>query len=360
MNKRAPILILLAPALMAPAFLTLTACSKDAADQEPTPVALVTTTLAAKAGVADTVTAYGAAEFSPDGEHSLVAPVEAVVGQILAPAGTRVTAGQAVVALKASPASQIDLTKARADAEAAAKAYDRAQRLRAEGLDSDADVETARAASAAAAENAKSLMARNGGALVLRAPAAGVVESIALAPGDQAAQGAMVAKIGTLTALRVRLGLDPKDAATVKAGSAVRLSALAGGAELAAQVVSVDPRLDPQTRLASAIVQAPAGGFAPGQPLKGVIALRQDASATVVPRAAVLYDQEQPYVFVVQKSAAHRRDVKLGPQSDDQVAVAQGVGAGERVVIEGASALDDGMAVREGKAAAPAAADDGK
>ncbi len=354
MTKRAPLLFLLAPTLLG-----LAACAKEAADQEPTPVALVTTSLAAKASVDDTVTAYGAAEFSPDGEHSLVAPVEAVVGQILAPAGTRVTAGQAVVALKASPASQIDLTKARADAEAAAKAYDRAQRLRAEGLDSDADVETARAASSAAAESAKSLIARTGGALVLRATAAGVVESIALARGDQAAQGAMVAKIGTLTALRVRLGLDAKDAAAVKAGSAVRLSALAGGAELAAKVVSVDPRLDPQTRLASVIVAAPAGAFAPGQPIKGVIVLKQEPGATVIPRAAVLYDQEQPYVFVIEKAAAHRHDVKLGPQSDDQVAVAKGVGAGERVVVEGASALDDGMAVREGKAAAPAG-DDGK
>lgn len=347
MIKRAPLLALLAlPILVLP---ILAGCAKSEADKEPTPVALVTTAVVSTAQVADTVTAYGAAEFSPNGEHSLTAPVEAVVGKVLAPPGTRVAAGQAVVELQASPTSQLDLTKAKADADAAAKGYARAQRLRAEGLDSDADVETARSAAETAVQTAKSLSARAGTGLVLRAPAPGVVEQVALAVGDQAAQGAAVARIGTLTSLRVRLGLEPAAAAALRPGAEAQLSPTAGGQARAAKLVSVDPRLDAQTRLASAIVEAPAGAFAPGEPLKGVIALRQETS-TVIPRAALLYDQEQPYVFVVQKAAAHRRDVKLGADGGDRVAVTSGLQSGERIVVEGASALDDGMAVREGKA----------
>ncbi|HEY2661840.1 MAG TPA: efflux RND transporter periplasmic adaptor subunit [Caulobacteraceae bacterium] len=347
--KRASTLILM---------LLLAACSKAKDEPDAKPTALVTTAVAAKAAMADTVTAYGAAEFNPDSERTLAAPVEAVVAQILAPAGTRVSAGQAVVVLKQSPASQLDLNKAKADAATAADAYARAQRLRATGLDSDADVETARAASVAAVETAKSLSARSGAALTLRAPIGGVVETTALAPGDLAAQGAAVAKVGALGGLRVRLGVEAQEASAVKAGASVRLAPLAGGEGRVVTVVSVDPRQDPQTRLASVIVRAPAGAFAPGQPLKGVIVLREEAGATVIPRAAVLFDQEQPYVFVVQKSAAHRRDLKLGAEDDDKVAVTQGLNPGDRVVVEGASALDDGMAVREGKAAAPKADDD--
>ena len=345
MIRRAILLMFVAPAVVA-----LAACAKGDEDKEPTPVALVTTQPAATAPVGESVTAYGAAEFSPNGERSLVAPVEAVVSEILAPAGTRVAAGQPVVKLQASPTSQIDLIKARADADAAAKAYARAQRLRGAGLASDGDVEAAKAAADAAVANAKSLSARSSEGLVLRAPVAGVVEQLALAPGDQAAQGALVAKIGALGALRVRLGLEPRAAAEIRPGAQAALSALSGEAQVAAKVASVDPRLDPQTRQAAAYVVAPAGAFAPGEPLKGVIALGPAAAATVIPRAAVLYDQEQPYVFVVQKSAAHRRDVKLGPESGEAVAVAEGLKVGERIVVEGASALDEGMAVREGKA----------
>lgn len=339
-----PILLLALLALLA-------ACGKAKPDQDAAPTALVTTALAAQAGVADTATAYGAAEFNPDGERTLAAPVEAVVVQVLAPAGTRVGVGQAVLVLKQSATSQLDLNKAQADASAATAAYARAQRLRASGLDSDADVETARAASAAAEATAKSLAGRAGGALTLRSPIDGVVESVASAPGDQVAQGAAVAKVGALAGLRVRLGLEPRDAATVRAGATVRLSPLAGGAEQAAKVSAIDPRVDAQTRLASVLVAAAGGAFAPGEPLKGVILLRQEAAATVIPRAALLYDQEQPYVFVVVKSAAHRRNVALGADDGDKVAITQGLSSGERIVVDGASALDDNMAVREGKAA---------
>ena len=339
-------------------FLALAACSKGEADKDAAPTALVTTAVAASAPMAETFTAYGAAEFNPDAERTLAAPVEAVVSQVLAPPGTQVHAGQAVVVLKSSPASQIDLAKAKADAAAASAAYARAQRLQASGLDSDADVETAKAASIAAVETEKSLSGRSGAALTLKAPIDGVVESLALAPGDQAAQGAAVAKIGALGGLRVRLGAEPEQAAQVRPGAAVRLGPLSGGEVRSAKVVAVDPRLDAQTRLASVFVQAAPGAFSPGEPLQGDIVLRQSPAAITIPRAAVLYDQEQPYVFVVRKNAAHRRDIQLGAEDADRQAVSKGLAAGERVVVEGAAALDDGMAVREGKLASPKADDD--
>lgn len=342
--KRALILLLLATA----------ACSRQKADEEPTPTALVTTAPVQRASIDETVTAYGAAEVSPEGERTLAAPVEAVVGKVLAPAGTRVRAGQAIAVLTLSPTSRLDLAKARQDAAVADAAYARAQRLRQTGLDSDADVETARAAAAAADETARSLEGRAGAGLILRAPIAGVVESLAPAPGDVVAQGAAVAKVGSLQAVRIRLGLDPRAAGRIEPGATVRLSPLAGGDERTGQVASVDPQLDAQTRLASIVVRADSAGLSAGEPLEGVVVVRVHPQAVVVPRAALLYEGEQPYVFVADHGAAHRHDVKLGVSDDQQAEVLDGVTPGQRVVVEGAAALDDGMAVRE--AAAPAKA----
>ncbi|MDR3510456.1 MAG: efflux RND transporter periplasmic adaptor subunit [Caulobacteraceae bacterium] len=343
MMKRALILLLL----------TTAACARQKDDQQPAPTALVTTAQVQRASIDETVTAYGSAEIAPDGERTLTAPVEAVVTQVLAPAGTLVKAGQPVAVLRLSPTSALELSKARQDAVVAEAAYARAQRLRASGLDSDADVETARAAAAAATDAARSLEGRAGGALTLRAPLAGVVESLALAPGDVAAQGAAVAKVGSLGAVRIRLGVDPRAAGALSAGAAVRLSPLSGGGERAGTVAGVDPRLDAQTRLASVIVRAPSAGLSPGEPLKGVIVVRAHEGAVVAPRAALLYEGDQPYVFVAAGGAAHRHDVRLGVTDDQHAEILQGLAAGERVVVDGASALDDGMAVRE---AAPAKA----
>jgi multidrug efflux pump subunit AcrA (membrane-fusion protein) len=45
---------------------------------------------------------------------------------------------------------------------------------------------------------------------------------------------------------------------------------------------------------------------------------------------------------------AHRRDVVPGASDDQRVEVTSGLAVGDRIVVDGASALDDGMAVREG------------
>jgi RND family efflux transporter MFP subunit len=341
------LMLILAPLL-------LTACSPKAPSEDVKPTALVTTASVQRGGAEDVVTAYGAAEILPQGEHGLAAPIEAVVSSIAAPTGTSVRAGQPVVVLTASPATRVEADKVMHDADVADAAFARAQRLRTTGLDSDADVETARAAAASADEARRAMAARTGAALVLRAPITGVVETVSLSPGDLAGAGANVAKIGDTTALRARLGVDPGKIGQIQPGDLVRLSPAAGGAETTVSVTAVDPRADPQTRLASVTARLPAGqGFSPGAALRGVIVLHQRAGAILIPRAAVLYDQDQPYVFTVAGAAAHRSNVTLGAEQGDRVEVVKGIEGGARIVVAGAAALEDGMALREAPPASP-------
>ena len=340
--------------------LLLAACGRHPAeDEDAKPTALVTTAPVVAGAIADTITAYGAAEVTPQGERTLISPVEAVVASVPTAPGSQVRPGQAVVVLTLSPGSKLELGKTAHDAAVADAAYARAVRLRAAGLDSDADVETARAAAATTGEAARNLRDHAGAALTLRAPIGGVVESVALAPGDMAAAGAAVAKVGDATSVRIRLGVEPAAAAAVHVGDLVRLAPTAGGAERESRVIGVDARLDPQTKLASISVSAPAGsGLSPGQPVRATLVLRERSGALIAPRAALLYDGEQPYVFVISGNVAHRRPVKLGALDGDRVEIVQGVAAGDRVAVDGAAALEDGMSAREGKAGAAAAKDE--
>jgi membrane fusion protein (multidrug efflux system) len=55
-----------------------------------------------------------------------------------------------------------------------------------------------------------------------------------------------------------------------------------------------------------------------------------------VPRAAVLTDQQGPYIYVVNdKDIAEQRRVKLGQSTAETAGVAEGLKEGERVVTEG-------------------------
>jgi RND family efflux transporter MFP subunit len=344
-------------AALAAALVALAACSgkeDDADDAKAT--ATVKTAAVQAADVPETLTAYGTAEAAPSGEETLTAPVEAVVTGVRVSPGADIEAGQPLVDLKPSPATAAELIKAAADQEVATKALARAERLRASGLDSDADVEQARAAAATAAEAQRSLTARIGAAMTVRAQHKGVVEVLTATPGDLVAAGAALGKIGASGAVQVRLGLEPSDVAKIRPGQAVTLRAVGGGALASGTVSSVQSRIDPQTRLAGAIVEAH-GALTLGQAVQGDIVLHT-VHAPTAPKAAIVYDQDQPAVFVVSGGTAHRRVVALGPAQGDTVAVTAGLVPGDRIVTEGAASLDDGMAVGEAGAAKPADTDD--
>ena len=346
-------------AFAATALLALAACSaKEKGDDDAKATASVKTIAIQAADVPEILTTYGAAEVAIAGEQTLAAPMEAQVVAVRVQPGADVAAGQVLITLKPSPATASELTKAAADQDVADRAFARAQRLRASGLDSDAVLEKPRAADAAAVQARRSLAERVQAGMSLRAAQAGVVEALTATPGDLVAAGASLGKLGASGAVSVKLGLEPGDVRRVRVGDAVTRRAT-GGAEIGSgAVASVQSRVDPQTRLAGVVVTAHAG-LAVGQPIQGDIVIRS-VHALAVPKGALVYDQDQPCVFVIYGGAAHRKPVTLGPASGEMVAVVSGLTAGERVVVEGAAALDDGMAVAEGDAKPKGAADDAK
>lgn len=326
----------------------LSACSGGASDQSPEPIALVQMAKATNGTVADTIALYGTAEAGSNSERSLAATAEAMVASIAAPAGTAVKAGQVVVRLTPSPQSALDLAKATSDAKAADAAYARAQRLQTGGLAGDTEVETARAA-AEAADAALAAMGRRNGMLTLTAPVSGIVDAVLVRPGDLVAADAPVARIATGGASRAHFGIDPLLAAHIGAGSHIAIGAAAGEASITLPVAGVDRTVDPTTRLASVFADVPAGaGLAFGQPLRGDLMPAGGKAGIVIPYAAVQDDGGTPYVFVVTGGVAHRHEVKLGAQGGGNIIVLSGVAAGDEVVTQGGTALDDGMKVRTG------------
>lgn len=324
------------------------ACSgaSDTAEETTTPVALVKLAAVSAGGSAQQITVYGAAEPEPNGKMALVAPAEARVAAIEAPVGSRVAQGQVIAHLTASPATRADAAKAASDAAAANAALARAQRLRADGLGSDAEVETARAAATAANALQASFSTRTNG-LILRAPVAGTVDTVSVQVGDMLQPGAAVASVTRDGAMRARFGVDPDTARQVRPGMGLRIAGLSSRAPVTVKVESVSPVVDAQTKLASIFAHIPAGSeVASGETLSGTISLAAHGGAQSVPYGALLDDAGQAYVYVVAGDVAHRRDVETGSSSGSLITVTKGLKAGEQVVIEGGTAVEDGMKVR--------------
>lgn len=320
--------------------------AEDSADNATDPVALVKLAVVTQGGAGRQISVYGAAEPGAMGKMSLVAPAEAKVVAIAAPVGTHVAQGQVVVQLAASPVTRADSAKAASDAAAANAALARAQRLRADGLVSNAEVETARAAAISANAVRASFAARASG-LTLRASAAGVVDAVTVATGDMLQSGAAVASVTRVGDVRVRFGIDPDTARLVRPGMALRIGGDVARAPVAVPVESISSVVDPQTRLAAVFARMPANsGISAGQALTATIDSGDSGSALTIPYAALLDDAGQAYVFVVSTGVAHRRDVATEPSSGDRVTITKGLKSGDRVVVEGGTAVEDGMKVR--------------
>lgn len=341
------------PKLLAlPLFMIAASCGSTKPAEEAVaaePVALVKTALATLGSSSDTLQLYGVAEAGPGGERALATTSEATLVAILAPSGTSVGAGTAVVSLRPTPRVLGDLHKAASDLSVARAAYARALRLRADGLNSNAEVETSRGAvqSAQAA-----LQAASGGGATLRAPVAGTVQALNAKPGDIIPAGTTLATIAAAGDRRARFGIDPSVAPRIRAGQVLQISSATGGTVFNGTVVGVDPAIDATTKLASVFARVPQG-VGIGQALRASVVVGATSTGITVPYTALLDDGGKSYVYVISGGKAHRRDVAPGSSSGDRVAILRGVTANEHVVTEGGTALEDGMKVRESGASAP-------
>ena len=84
----------------------------------------------------------------------------------------------------------------------------------------------------------------------------------------------------------------------------------------------------------------------PGQFVNITLTLGVQANAMVVPSAAIQIGQNGPYVFVIKPdSTVELRPVRVDRSVKDNTVIADGLAAGERVVIEGQLRLSNGTRV---------------
>ena len=328
------------------AAMALAACSAPPDSTTAEPVALVTLATAQTGSIAESIAIHGAAESGGADRITLASPIEAIVVAIRTPAGARVGKGSVVVSLTPSPASVVDRERAVSESQAAQRTLARMQRLRVDGLVSDAEVEAARTAYAVAAATATSLAQRIA-ALNLRAPADGVVETVLQSPGALVPAGSPVATLAAAGKFRARFGIDPTLARRLRPGMAIQIGPASGEATTPASIQSVSPVADPQTKLAGVFADLPANaGVGPGEPLSGRVILSSTSDLLTIPYSALLDEAGQPFVFSVKSGVASRHDVVIGPTDGRVVAILNGLAPGDQVVTQGGTALTDGMKVR--------------
>jgi len=307
------------------------------------------TVVVAPQAFTETIGALGTVVARAGHVATLSAPAAGRVGRVLVTVGQTVTRGQLLVELDQAPFAAA-LQSAEAALAAAERANERQQRLAQEGIVPRKDAEQA-AADLARAQSDASVARRNAQLSVLHAPIGGVVTRMSATIGASVDPAQPLVEISDPRALDILLNVTPTEAANVRPGTKVTLSAGQSGSGEplgVGTVVDVSSTVDSVTRSVAVRVQAPTTRRALriGETVNGAIVIATRSSAIVIPAEALVPEGEEFKVFVVDAGGiAHEREVKVGGRSAAGVEITEGLKAGERIVTYGAYGMEDSVKV---------------
>ncbi len=173
---------------------------------------------------------------------------------------------------------------------------------------------------------------------VVRAPIAGVVYGLAAHPGDYLNVGDLVANVGRMDRLRVRVYVDEPELGRVAEGQPVTLTwqALPGKKWLGTvqrKPTSIQALGSRQVGEVVCIIENPGRELVPGTNVDAEIRTAVVESALVIPRESLRHDTNGDYVFALKGDTVERRPVKTGTSSIALVEVTEGLAEGDAVAL---------------------------
>lgn len=168
------------------------------------------------------------------------------------------------------------------------------------------------------------------------APISGVVLSRLVQVGSVAGEGQVLFEIGDLSQLWVDLHIFGADTQHITAGVPVTVTRMTDGVSQTTTLERVLPgtATASQSTVARASVDNRDGLWRPGAAVRARIVVASTPADIVVPLAALQTLDGKDVVFVRDGDTYTARPVTLGARDARQVAVSEGLRAGEQVVVE--------------------------
>jgi RND family efflux transporter MFP subunit len=273
--------------------------------------------------------------------------------------GDWVRQGQVLASIERSVQSQetnqlaANVIVAQADARLAQSELDRASALVARGFISKADLDRKTATRDSARARVAVAQAQLGagrarvGRLDIRAPAAGLVLTRAVEPGQVVGAGSGVLfRLARDGEMELKAQLAEGDLARMNVGYPAKVTPVGTGLSFSGRIWQLSPVIDPQARQGVARIALSydkalrPGGFATAEIASGSV------DAPLLPESAVQSDEKGNFVLIVDKgNKVERRDVKVGSVTNVGIPVIGGLSGGERVVLTAGAFLNPGETV---------------
>lgn len=327
--------------------LLLAACSSSQPASKAQPPTEVSTAQPKQQTFHNRVTAFGqlAADSRSALSLSLPQPGQVVATDVVA--GRRVQRGTVLLKFEIDPTARNAYLQAQNALTVARESLKRTERLHAQKLATNAQLDAARHA-LLDAQAALAAQAKLGGATAvtsLRAPTDGVVTALMVQRGQRVPAGTTLVQFAPTSALAALLGIEPEEATNVHTGMSVVINPVYVSGHtppLRGTVAIVGDAVNPQTHLVDivATLDGPPR-LASGAALSATI-LTSDFKAWAVPRDALQSDAKGDYVFQIEHGKAHRVDVRVVAPDGSPIGVDGAIDPHAPVITLGSYEVSDG------------------
>ena len=197
------------------------------------------------------------------------------------------------------------------------------------------------------AETALGLARKRAELSVVRAPMAGVVYGREVRPGSYLNAGDLVANVGRMDRLRVRVYVDEPELGRVAVGQPVTITwdALPGRqwhGEVDKKPVAVEALGSRQVGEVVCSIENEGRALIPGTNVNAEIRTAVVENALAIPKEALRHDAQGDYVLALKGGAVERRAVKKGASNIALVQVVEGLTDGDAVALPSDAPLKAG------------------
>jgi membrane fusion protein (multidrug efflux system) len=281
-----------------------------------------------------------------DAEARVLAKTSGEVIEVLVEEGDFVAAGQVLARLDGDRL-RLEVAHARAVLDKVTKDYERNLQLLEKNLVSASSVESLRfdLESLRASFELKKL---DYNYTSIRAPIAGVISSRDIKLGQSVDANATTFRVTDTSRLVAYLKIPQNEMAKFSAGhiSDVHVDAMPDNS-FAATIALISPTIDTTngTFRATIYIENKDGLLVPGMFGRFDIAYEEHLNVLTIPLAALISEDSESVVYVVEDGSAVRRRVETGILSAGRAEILGGLSADEQIVVTGQGSLRDGSKV---------------
>jgi RND family efflux transporter MFP subunit len=185
----------------------------------------------------------------------------------------------------------------------------------------------------------------------VRAPFAGIITRKSVTLGEQVAPGTILVRLADIGTVKLVIRIPADDVASLRIGAEAEITVAAFPQPLTGRVAYLGPGADAETRTFPVEILVENRGprpLLPGMFARATVAVRTYPQAVLIPRSSLLSADGVPGVFVAEAGTglARRRPVAVERAFGSRLLVAEGLAAGDLLIVVGHRLLTEGAAIR--------------